>query len=114
MNWWPGAIWCSLGDDASYSGTEGEELVPSAWMKTKDMTGFQGDNVLAAEDAYDPEVIANHVEDVFLAAWESIDVEGMVFMYAPFNPDWFTVVSCYDWADVVGENGDFYSGYYFE
>jgi hypothetical protein len=73
------------------------------------------DVALADGGDYDPSVTANWETDLFLAAWEEItDLEGVMFLYEPYVADWFEPVSCYDWNDVTGVNGTFYSDYYFE
>lgn len=88
-------------------------------MKTDDFTGFvvltDDDVALADEGDYDPSVTANWETDLFLAAWEELDIsENTMFIYEPKVDDWFEATECYDWNDVTGVNGTFYSDYYFE
>jgi hypothetical protein len=90
-----------------------------AWMKTDDFTGFwvieDDDTPLTSGGDYDPAVPANWDQDLFIAAWEEYtDLEGTVFIYEPYVEEWFSEEVCYDWEDVTGVNGTFYSDYYFE
>lgn len=109
--WYGWATYCSMGD------TSADTIVPPyAFWKTDDFTGFNDPNAaLAAGDSYDPSVADNWESDAFVTAWEAADMEGVVFMYAPYFSEWFEDVLCYDWKDVTGVDGAiFYSDYYFE
>jgi len=107
--WFTWATYCSVGDIS-----DPDAIVPPyAFWKTEDFTGFNDpDAALAAGDGYDPSDAANWETDAFVTAWEAADMEGVIFMYAPYFSEWFADVACYDWSDVTADV--FYSDYYFE
>jgi hypothetical protein len=89
-------------------------------MKTDDFTGFldlesTSATALVADGDYDPTNSANWETDLFVAAWEEYtDLTNVMFLFEPYVSEWFAAEACYDWDDVTGVNGTFYSDYYFE